>query len=139
MVLPIFLHVLSSLCSTRELPLLPYGHKASPEPQCQTGPEQETSRLETDNNIWFVVLAVGIQHLDLECSDQVQVQLGVGEDGQDVFEEDAGGRKIGILPQCRVQSYLKAGEFGGAGGGGGGVSGERGGIGGGIWSVSGGM
>ena len=64
------------------------------------------------------------------------MESGVGEDGEDIFEEDAGGGEIGILAQRRVQSYLKTGEFGGAGGGGGGVSGVLGGVNGcGIWFI----
>ena len=138
-VFPILFHVASSLRGTWELPLLPYGHKTSTKPQCQTRTEQETSCLKSDDHIWFVILAVGIQDLYLECSDKVLVKVGVGKDGQDIFEEDAWRGKIGILPQCRMQSYLETGEFGGAGGGGGGVSGVRGGVGGGIWLISRGM
>lgn len=55
------------------------------------------------------------------------MQRGIGEDGEDVFEEDTRGRKVGELAQGRAQSYLKTGEFGGAGGMGGGLSGDLGG------------
>ena len=40
----------------------------------------------------------------------------IAEEGQDIFEEDAGFRKVWKLTQCLVQSYLKTGEFGGGGG-----------------------
>lgn len=55
------------------------------------------------------------------------MQRGVGEYGEDVFEEDTRGREVGELAQGRAQSYLKTGEFGGAGGMGGGLSGDLGG------------
>lgn len=55
------------------------------------------------------------------------MQRGIGEDGEDVFEEDTRGREVGELAQGRTQSYLKTGEFGGAGGMGGGLSGDLGG------------
>lgn len=55
------------------------------------------------------------------------MQRGIGEDGEDVFEEDARRREVGKLAQGRAQSYLKTGEFGGAGGMGGGLSGDLGG------------
>lgn len=57
----------------------------------------------------------------------------VGEEGQDIFEENARFREIGELTKSSAKSYLKTGEFGGAGGMGGGVSGLFGG-GGGILS-----
>jgi hypothetical protein len=62
----------------------------------------------------------------------------VGENGQDVFEEDARRGEVRELAERTPQSYLKTGEFGGAGGGGGGES-SLGGIGleGRVWFVAG--
>jgi hypothetical protein len=47
-------------------------------------------------------------------------QGGVGEDGQDVLEQDARLREVGELAQGALKLYLKTGEFGGGGGTGGG-------------------
>lgn len=55
---------------------------------------------------------------------------GVGEDGEDVFEEDARRGEVGELAKSGAKFYLKTGEFGGAGGMGGGLSGDLGGGGG---------
>ena len=57
------------------------------------------------------------------------MQLCICEEGKDVFKKDSGSRKIGKLSKRFVQSHLKAGEFGGAGGSGGGDSVRGGGIG----------
>lgn len=59
----------------------------------------------------------------------------VGEERQNIFKENARFRKIGELTKSRSKSYLKTGEFGGAGGMGGGVSGLLGGFGGILCSV----
>jgi len=48
---------------------------------------------------------------------------GVGENRQDVLEEDAFRWEVGELAQSLPQARLKTGEFGGAGGGGGGDGG----------------
>lgn len=58
----------------------------------------------------------------------------VCKDRQYVFEEDSGRREVWELAEGRTESYLKTGEFGGAGGMGGGLSGVLGG--GGIWLIS---
>jgi hypothetical protein len=65
--------------------------------------------------------------MQLERADESLMQLGVGEDGQDILEENAGGREVRELAQGGAQAYFKTGEFGGAGGMGGGVSGDLGG------------
>lgn len=50
------------------------------------------------------------------------MQMGIGEQRQDVFEEDAFGGEIGELTNGALEGYLKTGEFGGGGGRGGGES-----------------
>lgn len=63
------------------------------------------------------------------------MQLRVGEDGKNIFKENTWRREVRKLSDGGVESYLKIGEFGGAGGGGGGESGVFGGVSGGIWCV----
>jgi hypothetical protein len=46
------------------------------------------------------------------------VQLRIGEDGKDIFEQNTWRREVWKLSDGGVESYLKIGEFGGAGGGG---------------------
>lgn len=50
------------------------------------------------------------------------MQMGIGEERQDVFEEDAGRGEVGELTNGLLEAYLKTGEFGGGGGRGGGES-----------------
>jgi hypothetical protein len=76
--------------------------------------------------------------MELEAANEGFVGGVIGEDGEDIFEEDAGGREVRKLAQRSAQLYLKTGEFGGAGGSGGGVSGDLGG-GGGIGGCGSGM
>jgi hypothetical protein len=52
----------------------------------------------------------------------------VGEDREDILEQNSRGGEVRELAQGTAQSYLKTGEFGGAGGIGGGES-DLGGIG----------
>lgn len=73
---------------------------------------------------------VCLEDMQLKRSDEGFVQGWVGEEGQDIFEENAWFREIGELTKSSSKSYLKTGEFGGAGGMGGGVSGLFGGGGG---------
>lgn len=69
--------------------------------------------------------------MELEGAEEGFVEGWVDEDGEDVFEEDAWGGEVGVLAEGGAESYLKTGEFGGAGGIGGGLGGVSGGIGGG--------
>ena len=46
----------------------------------------------------------------------------ITKEGEDVFEQDAGRRKVGELAKGLVESYLKTGELGGGGGLTGGLS-----------------
>lgn len=57
----------------------------------------------------------------------------VGENRQNIFEQNPWAREVRKLSERPVKAYLKIGEFGGGGGGGGGESGV---FGGGIWLVS---
>ena len=50
------------------------------------------------------------------------MELRVGEDGHDIFEEDARRGEVGVLPQRGSELHLETGEFGGGGGIGGGES-----------------
>lgn len=60
------------------------------------------------------------------------MQRRIGEDGQDILEQNSRRGEIRELAQGGAQSYLKTGEFGGAGGIGGGESDF-----GGIWESGG--
>ena len=64
------------------------------------------------------------------------MQMRIGKDGKDVFEENSLGGEVGKLAEGAVEPYLKTGEFGGTGGRGGGESEVLGG-GGGIGCVLG--
>ncbi|KKA20587.1 hypothetical protein T310_5400 [Rasamsonia emersonii CBS 393.64] len=115
----------------RQLPLLANGHKAGAQPQSQTGSEEEAPGLETDNDVWG--LAVGLDNVQLKGPDEGLMQGGIREDGQDILEQDSGRGEVRKLAQRSAESYLKTGEFGGAGGIGGGLSGDLGGCG--IWYI----
>jgi hypothetical protein len=55
-------------------------------------------------------------------ADEGLVERRIGEDRQDILEQNARRREVRELAQGTTQSYLKTGEFGGAGGIGGGES-----------------
>lgn len=74
--------------------------------------------------------------MQLQTPQQGFVEGGVGKNGEDVLEQDAGRGEVGELAKGGTEPYFKTGEFGGAGGMGGGLSGGLGGIscaGGGGW------
>lgn len=71
--------------------------------------------------------------MELQRSDKGLVKGRVGENRQNIFEQNPWAREVRKLPERLVKAYLKIGEFGGGGGGGGGESGV---LGGGIWLVS---
>lgn len=109
-----------------EFALLPDGDEAGAESQSESGAEEETAALQTDDDVDVALLADGGVEsggdLQLESADQVGESCVVGEDGHDVLEQDAGGGEVGELAQGGAQAHFKTGEFGGTGGIGGGES-----------------
>lgn len=132
-VLAILLVVALGLAGARELALLAHGDEAGAKSQGQTRAEEETTGLKTDDNVGLLI-SMDLKDVKLQAAKESLMQRGVGEDGQDIFEEDSGRREVRELAQSRAQFYFKTGEFGGAGGMGGGLSGD---LGGGIGSLSG--
>jgi hypothetical protein len=102
-----------------KLALLSDGNEASTETESERGTEQETARLETDNDVGNLVELCA--NLELESLDEVCVELWRREDGHNVLEKNALGGEVGVLSQSISQSYFKIGEFGGTGGRGGGL------------------
>jgi hypothetical protein len=66
--------------------------------------------------------------VQLKTADKGLMQSRVGENRQDIFEQNSRRREVGELAQSGAQAYFKIGEFGGAGGRGGGLSDLGGGI-----------
>lgn len=122
----VLLLVALSFTGTGELALLANGDKGSTEAQGQTRAHQETAGLQTDDDIGLDAAGI-LEDVQLQGTDESLVQGRVGEDRQDILEENAGGREVRELTQGAAQAYFKTGEFGGAGGMGGGVSGDLGG------------
>lgn len=120
-ILAILLFVSLSLTRTGELALLAHGDEAGTQAQCQARTHQEATGLETDNDIGLLVTVVG-GDVKFQGANQGLMQGGVGEDGQDILEQDSRRGEIRELAQGGAQSYRKTGEFGGAGGIGGGES-----------------
>jgi hypothetical protein len=115
----VLLHVLGRLAGTGQLALLADGHKGSAEAQGQRGAEEEAAGIEANNDVGLLGALGNVQ---LEGAQQRLVQRRIGEDGQDVLEQDAGGGEVGELAQGSLELYFKTGEFGGGGGMGGGES-----------------
>jgi hypothetical protein len=109
-----------------QLALLAHRHEAGAEAQGQARADQEAAGLKADDDIGLLA-AVGFEEVQLQTAQEGLVEGRVGEDGEDILEENAGRREIGELTEGATQSYLKTGEFGGAGGSGGGLSGDLGG------------
>lgn len=109
-----------------QLALLAHGNEAGTQAQGQARTDQEATGLQTDNDIGLLA-GVALEDVQFQGADQGLVQGRVGEDGQDILEQDARRREVRELAQGGAQSYFKTGEFGGAGGMGGGVSGDLGG------------
>ena len=116
----ILLHVLGSLAGTWELTPLTDRHEGRAEPQGQGGAEEEAAGIQANDDIGL--LGEGLLDVQLEGVDERLEQGGVGEDGQDVLEQDARLREVGELAQGGAEVYFKTGEFGGTGGIGGGES-----------------
>lgn len=130
-ILTILLLVALGLARTGELALLAHGDEASTQTQRQAGTHQEATGLEADNDIGLLITVVG-DDVKFQGADQGLVQRRIGEDRKDILEQDSGRGEIRELAQGRAKSYLKTGEFGGAGGIGGGESDF-----GGIWESGG--
>lgn len=133
-VLTVLLLIARGLGGTRQLALFPHGHKARAQTKSEAGSEEKASGLQADDDVWSLAFGVVAGDVEFEGADESFVQVGVAEEGEDVFEEDARRGEVWKLAQGSVESYLKTGEFGGGGGSGGGLSGD---FGGGIWMVSG--
>lgn len=125
-ILAIFLIIGLSLAGSRQLALLAHRNEASTEAQSQAGADQKATSLQTNDDIGLLA-AVALKDMQFQRADEGLVQGRVGEDRQDILEQDSRGREVRELAQGSAQSYFKTGEFGGAGGMGGGVSGDLGG------------
>jgi hypothetical protein len=93
---------------SRQLALLPHRRKAGAQPECQARPKQEAPGVQPDNDIG---LLAHLQDVQFECPYQGCVQFYVGEDGHDVFEEDARGGEVGELAERGLEAGLEVGEF----------------------------
>lgn len=127
-ILAIFLVVCLSFAGTWQLALFSNGNKAGAQSQSQTGTDEKTPRLQANDDIRFLAIAA-LENVELERTDEGLVQGWIDENGQDIFEQNARRREVRELAQSSAKSYLKTGEFGGAGGMGGGLSGDLGGSG----------
>lgn len=119
-VLAVLLFVACRLGRAGQLALLPHGHEAGVEAQGQGGAEEEASGLEAYDDIRLLVCVCDVE---LEGADERLVSLGIGEDGEDVFEEDAGRWEVGELAERCFELGLevcelaqRTGLFGGAAG-----------------------
>lgn len=130
-ILTILLLVALGLARTGELALLAHGDEAGTQTQRQAGSHQEATGLKADNDIGLLATVVG-DDVKFQGADQGLMQRGIGEDRQDILEQDSRRGEIRELAQGGAQCYLKTGEFGGAGGIGGGESDF-----GGIWESGG--
>ena len=125
-ILTIFLVVGLGHTRTGQLALLAHRHKAGAQTQGQTGADQEAAGLEADDDVGLLAIVAG-EDVQFQGAQEGLVEGGIGEDGQDILEQDARRGEVRELAQRGAQSYFKTGEFGGAGGRGGGVSGDFGG------------
>lgn len=132
-VLAILLLERLGLTRTRQLASLAHRDEASAQSQRKTRSKQEPAGIQADNDVGL--LMVRLENVQLKRSDEGFVEGRVGEERQDIFEDNAWFREIGELTKSSSKPYLKTGEFGGAGGMGGGVSGLFGGGGGILCSV----
>ena len=116
----VLLLVTLSLELAGKLALLSDRNETSIEAQSERGTEQETARLETNNDVGKLVEL--LSDLKLESIDKVVVGLRRSKDGHDILEQDALAGPVGELAQSISQVYFKMGELGGAGGSGGGLA-----------------
>lgn len=130
-ILTVLLLVALGLTRTGELALLAHGNETSTQTKRQAGTHQEATGLEADNDIGLLATVVG-DDVKFQGADQGLMQRRIGEDRKDILEQDSGRGEIRELAQGGAKSYLKTGEFGGAGGIGGGESDF-----GGIWESGG--
>lgn len=95
-ILPILFIIPLGLTRPRQLPLLAHRHKARAQSQGQAGPDQKAAGLETHDDIGLLATG-GLEDVQFQGAQEGFVDGGVGEDGEDVFEEDAGGWEVGEL------------------------------------------
>lgn len=107
-VFAVLLLVAGRLAFARQLALLTHRGKAAAEPQSQTGAEQEAASLETDNHIGLFEV---VGYVQLESAKQRLVEGRVGEDRQDVLEQDTRRGKVGELAQRRLELCLEGRKF----------------------------
>ena len=90
---------------TRQLASLAHRDKASAQSQRKTRSKQEPAGIQADNDIWL--LMVCLENVQLKRSDEGFVKGWVGEERQDILEENAWFREIGELTKSRSKSYLR--------------------------------
>lgn len=117
----IFFLISGGLNWTGQLALLPNGDESRAESQREAWPEKKASGFEANDDIWLLT-TITLGDVKLEGPHKGFVQAGIGEDREDVLEENSRRGEVWELAESAVKSYFKTGEFGGAGGGGGGES-----------------
>lgn len=95
----ILLDILGRLTRPRQLAPLAHRHKAGAQSQRKTGAEQEATRIQAHDDIWLAGGAKLLRDGKLQRAQQALVQRGVGEDGQNVLEQDARLGEVGELAQ----------------------------------------
>lgn len=105
----------------RELALLADRHEAGTETEGKRGTEEEATGIEADHDVGLAGRGE-VKNLELEGTEELLVNRGVLEEGQNVDKVDALDREVLEATELLEQGYLCTGEFGGTGGGGGGLS-----------------
>lgn len=95
----ILLLVLGRLTRAGQLALLAHRDEAGAQTQRQAGAEEEPAGVEPNHDVWLGRVTKLLLDGELQGAQQALVQLRVGEDGQDVFEEDAGLGEVLELAQ----------------------------------------
>ena len=98
-VLPIFLLEASFFGRARQFPWFSHGDETSAEFQGEAGAEEEAASFETDYYIWAVGWGEGLLDVEDESVDELFVKMWRGEQGKNIFKEDAWRGKVGELWQ----------------------------------------
>src|SRR5690606_7233973 len=101
---------------SRKLAGLADWDESGAQPQCEGGAKEEAAGLETNHNVdtgegWGQGGRVGGENMDLHGADERLMERGRGEDGQDVFKEDAGRWKVWVLAERFAERPAERGVF----------------------------
>lgn len=105
----------------RELALLADRHEAGTQTEGKRRTEEEAARIEANYNVGLDGRGE-IENLEFKGAEELLMNLGVLEEGQDVDEVNALDGEVLEATELLEKGYLCTGEFGGTGGGGGGLS-----------------